>query len=1029
MRSKAPALLILVMMTMCPAFWAAGDQGRVPNENGDIFVAISGTSFSTTPLHLGDQNVALSVTVRNLRYSDGNDSTGDERLYNVTVDYKGVENAAGQQLQPAASPLVWDVQSVDNDGLGYTLGYSGEGNGSHTFSGFQFDVRGIGARPGTYNISFYIHYIVMLSWSPLETRWSAPLSEEYDNVRFDVVSNVAVGTPVAYTDNMATTPIYAGSAFQLIGIPVRTLSGALSNVSGTLSIPAASGFQPVISAGTSPDAMVGRITSTSTLYFRIDVPRSDPGVFGPANANITLTLRYVRETNWNSATITIPVGEDGLPLTFTVDYTPLLNATSVEPASLARGTEPGTVSVDLQNEGNADLVRLQVTLEAEADFSPAEYHYDGNGNRVPGPAVCVLDSLHRGENATAVFHIAVYPNAPPGVHRLGVSYSGYFYNTGKTGASSGYYPVTDALFQKLRGQMPYIEIEVVSDEAALALVSSPSPSSTVNPDGESQGISIGLGVRNDEHFDLLNAHLTILAGDQRPILNPSNSSSPSLQTVTLPRLAAGQQTYVVFESSINTSLQPGLHQITLEFDAISADSGAELSAERTFTIRIGPFGPNLQLESGSPRRLGAGMEDVVIPMTVRNFGSSALGGVRVRLACGPGTPIIDPSAPSATSMSEDIGTLGPGGTAQVDFTVDIDKAAEARTYLLGVELAGSYFGSGESFARTDNITFRVLGAPPLLVVQDLITDPAEIVPGKGFTLTITVKNVGGITARGVWAGLVGLAGTAAANTSQAGGPTGLPGEVPFSADIAVRFLGDIAAGQQVNVSFNMLSDVSAGRGRAYQQPLQLWYQDRDTASRDQQFALAVRTKAPVPPAEPAKDWTPTILLVVLIVLVVVVVAAIFRPNRPHGLHTEPRVENEYPAESGKNAAEEPATEASSQVAVAVPMQPPPPPPGYGNAVAQSLPLPPPPSQSESGQATATATRVEGGGSGGRAGPLEGYAIPGAEADQPRYSAPPQKPKTYSGKEVPMRTCPTCGNEVKVRFVKCPYCGSDLPPVA
>ena len=77
---------------------------------------------------------------------------------------------------------------------------------------------------------------------------------------------------------------------------------------------------------------------------------------------------------------------------------------------------------------------------------------------------------------------------------------------------------------------------------------------------------------------------------------------------------------------------------------------------------------------------------------------------------------------------------------------------------------------------------------------------------------------------------------------------------------------------------------------------------------------------------------------------------------------------------------------------------------------------------------ATATRVDGGTAAGRTGPLEGYAIPGAEADQPRYSAPPQKPKAYSGKEVPMRTCPTCSNEVKVRFVKCPYCGSDLPPV-
>jgi uncharacterized protein (UPF0212 family) len=63
----------------------------------------------------------------------------------------------------------------------------------------------------------------------------------------------------------------------------------------------------------------------------------------------------------------------------------------------------------------------------------------------------------------------------------------------------------------------------------------------------------------------------------------------------------------------------------------------------------------------------------------------------------------------------------------------------------------------------------------------------------------------------------------------------------------------------------------------------------------------------------------------------------------------------------------------------------------------------------------------------RPGPLENYSIPGAE-EEPRY-APPQKPKTYSGREVPMRLCPSCGNEVKMRFVKCPICGADLPPAA
>ena len=1028
MQRTAPALMVLMILTLCPLVPATADQGRL-NENGDTYVAISASSFSTSPLHLGDQNVTLSLTVRNLCSSDGNDSTGDERLYCVTVELQYVENSLGQALPPAASPLVWDVKSVDNGGNGYILGHTGEGNNSHIFSGFQFDVRGIGARPGIYNISFYIHYMKMETWNALEgPQWTAPLSEEYDNVRFEIVSNVAVGTPVAYTESMASTPLYSGAAFQQIGIPVRTLSGALSNVSGTLSVPAASGFQPVISAGTSPEAMVGRITSTSTLYFRIDVPQSDPGVFGPANANITLVLHYIRETNWDARTENIAVGEDGLPLTFTVDYTPLLNATSVAPSRLTRGTEPGTVSVDLRNEGNADMVRLTVTLEADADFSPADYHYDGNGNRVPGPAVCELDSIARGGNATAVFHIAVYPNAPPGIHRLELSYSGYFYNTGKTGASSGYYPVTDALFQQLRGQMPRIEIVVVSQQAALVLVSSPSPSSAVNPGGESRGIGIGLSVRNDEHFDLLNAHLTILAGDGTPVLDPSDSSSSSLRTVTLPRLATGQQAYVSFEASLNSSLQPGLHQLTLELDATSADSGALLSSESNFTIRSGPFGPDLQLESGTIGRIEAGTRDTVIPITVRNSGSATLGGVSLRLGCGQATPIMDPSAPYATSMLREIGALAPGGTATVEFVADVDRAALAMTHLLIVELSGNYLASGEPFTINDSIPFRVRGAPPTLVVQNLVTDPAEIVPGKAFTLSFTVMNVGGERARGVWVGLVGLAGMAAANANQTG-PSGLPGEVPFSADIAVRFIGDLDSGQQVNVSFNMLSDVSAGRGRTYQQPLQLWFQDQPASTQYEQFALAVRTKAPVPPAEPAKDWMPTILLVVLIVIVLVVVVAISMPRRPGGRHKEPGMENGFPAPTGENAQGAPLAGTPSQVAVAVPMQtPPPPPPGYSTAMAQSQPLPPPP-PSQTGQAAATATRVEGEAPAGRAGPLEGYAIPSAEADQPRYVAPPQKPKSYSGKEVPMRTCPTCGNEVKVRFVKCPYCGSDLPPVS
>ena len=93
-----------------------------------------------------------------------------------------------------------------------------------------------------------------------------------------------------------------------------------------------------------------------------------------------------------------------------------------------------------------------------------------------------------------------------------------------------------------------------------------------------------------------------------------------------------------------------------------------------------------------------------------------------------------------------------------------------------------------------------------------------------------------------------------------------------------------------------------------------------------------------------------------------------------------------------------------------------------------LPPPPPPSMVQPPVAPPVA---DGGklpeGYRPRPGPLEGYNIPGAE-QEPRYAAPPQKPKAYSGREIPMRVCPSCGNEVKMRFVKCPICGADLPPV-
>ena len=1019
MRIAVPTALIAAALLACTLLPAFAVEPRTANELGDDWAVIVASAFSTAPLHVGDQNVSLTVTIRNQRPGDADDANGDERMYCVTVEVYGVKDSSGRLLAPSASPVAWSVAGQDNAGNGFQLGRLGETNSTLVVPALWFDVKGTGAPPGTYNVTLRIGYSMMNSQTDGDL---TAFNEDEDNVRFEIVSNIAVGAPVPLDDGLTPMPLYAGARFQMLGIPVTTVSGPLDQVVASLSVPTAGALQLSAPAGISLSATLGRLSGTATLYFRVDVPTVDPGIYDGTNANITLTLQYIRQRNWNGAAASIPVGEEGLPLVFTVEYTPLLNATGASPSVIDRGTTIQNLTVSLRNEGNADLVRVTVSLDVSNYFTGGAYYYDGDGNRIPLPPELTVQSLKRGGVFSAAFPLVVFSSLPTGTHRLPVRYSGYYERAASAGSSSGLYAMSDAVFLELRGALPCVEISVRDTGARLFVDDIPATGSILNPGGESEGIPIQLGIENGERVEYRDAAITLLSGNGTILRDMAAPDARTLEPVRIGTLAPGQRLQVGFVADLDRSAAPGFQQVTARFNAVCADSNAPVVVDRGVTVRLAPFGPALSFSADSAISLGGSTRGVPVPVDIFNNGEARLTGVSARLRCGAPTPLLNPSDTSAQWLDFcQLGLVESLSSVRAVFAVDLDPNTTAQTYLVGVEVQGVYLSTGERFNTTGTFPLRVLPGPARLTVMGTTFAPEQPQAGKTFTLTVRVKNIGTGTARGVWVALGDLAGELPSGQQPVSPP-----RTPFSAEVALKYIGDLGPGDELSVAFNMLSDADAPGGRLYRQPVMLGFDGETGSPAYQTVPVTVKLKAAPAPAQSLQvDWPMLLLTLGFVVVLAILLAVLIRP--PAGRQRAP------PAAGMAGPAEENRKEEEIAVAKPVPpseqlpLPPPPPPPraepGTPQKPVQPGELPPPPPVAPpvaDGEKPPEGARP-------RPGPLDNYSIAGAEQD-PRY-APPQKPKTYSGREVPMRICPSCGNEVKMRFVKCPICGADLPPVA
>ncbi|MBM4248215.1 MAG: hypothetical protein FJ149_02015 [Euryarchaeota archaeon] len=1035
MRNAVTTALVLAALLSCAFLPAAGAPQRAANELGDDWARVSNPVFSVSPLHVGDQSVTLGMTLQNLRPGDLDAANGDERMYCVTVEVHGVLDAGGRLLPPSASPVAWTVSRLDNSGNGFTLGRLYEPSSVLAVSGLRLDVKGT-ALPGRYNVSVNFGYSMMNSQDPLDL---TSFNEQEDSIQFEILSNVVVGTPVPLDNQLRTVPLLSGASFQLIGISLRTVSGPLGQVVATLTVPPSGALQLAAPAGTTLSTSLPRLTGTATLHFRVDVPRADQGIYNETNANITLTLQYIRERNWNGSAMSIASGESGLPLVFTVDYTPLVNATDVSPSTFRRGTAVRDLTVTLGNEGNADLMRLKVSLDVSNYFTGGAYYYDGDGNRVPVPLEVEVSSLRRGGSYNAVYPMAVFASLPAGTHRLPVRYSGYFERAGDGSTSSGLYPMSDALFVQLRGELPAIEISVTDTATNLAVTPVAPSRAVLNPDGESEGVCIRLEVSNSESVAFRDASFTLLAGSGTILRDRFSAGAAALQPYRAGRLDPGETLELAFFANLDRAAAPGVHQLTLRFNATGADSNAPVSYETRFPVLVGPFGPALAFSSDPSIALGGQVRNLAVPVEIINSGGATLSGLSARLKCGSPTPLVNPSDASAAWLdARPVGIVGALETVRVVFPADLNPNATARSYDVEISLDGAYQATGERFIQGGTFALRLLPAPARLAVQGQNISPDPPRPGQSFTLTVRVQNVGGDTARGVWVAL-----GAPSARLPGGSPPDLPGS-PFSAEVAVKYIGELGPGVEVPVAFNVLSDPAAAGRRLYSEPVVLGFDGPAGTTQYVTVPVAIKLKAAqASSGDTGPDWTIVLLTLGFVALLVMLLAVLVWPpgGRARALRAEPGADGAEPQKEPMD------------IVVAKPVPPPdrmpelpdlpsPPPmqptaggrPGMAEDARRpvqpgELPPPPPPTPPSSSAPPVAPPVADGGklppGARPRPGPLEGYTTPGAE-QEPRYS-PPEKPKVYTGREVPMRNCPSCGNEVKMRFVKCPICGADLPP--
>ena len=698
------ALLVCV-----PQRAQAADGGR-QTEN---FVSVSYAGSSVMP---GDWDRELEVYIHNDK------ATTPYNLYNVSAHIGLASN------EPKSDPFIWKegVAGSGNFEDRYNLSYS---NGVYLY-GVMVDVQD-DVQVGTYNFTVTTNYQYMVTGDPVRY----PGSEE-DIVTVSIIAMFSVGTQIYHYYDSASYPpsrastLFSGETFQKVGFSVSKsgLSGRnLAETRVTATLVERSGVDYTGFTWDRKTATIMNYASYSYFFFRLSIgSEKKSGIY-----DYSVELKYTRKDSYSNSEMV--VCRETSVLSIMVDFTPLMEMTSNVAQTVAQGSTQAQFNVMLRNNGNCDLSGLKVWLDIDNYFTyTGGAYYDGYGYREYEGTEIKLPNLLKGTQNQVQFNLDVAKYIPAGEHRLPLRYSGYFYDDGSY-SYSDWKMTTDSTYSQIKGESPYIKVNVM-DQSVDVLAESSASLSLAHPE---RNVGVTVQIINKEEVQYDDVVLT-LNGFPRTnpimklLLNPMNAASGTLQQVSVLSLPASSSIYATFYGDVSTAAKPGSYELDLNFTATDHNTRQTVSKTLTVPVRLMPGPPSLEMTpTFDPPQVKAG-RSFSLEVQLANTGQDAARDVTVELLAPSGASsgilvtgelaevyamegMLCPL--SVANSHAALGDIEPAAGKGCNYTVTVDRnIAKGTAYPLTIRVSWKDL-DGNGYNSTTEISLAAQGSPPQKAAQ------------------------------------------------------------------------------------------------------------------------------------------------------------------------------------------------------------------------------------------------------------------------------------------------------------------------
>ena len=159
------------------------------------------------------------------------------------------------------------------------------------------------------------------------------------------------------------------------------------------------------------------------------------------------------------------------------------------------------------------------------------------------------------------------------------------------------------------------------------------------------------------------------------------------------------------------------------------------------------------------------------------------------------------------------------------YRLSVADATSAGTYDIRMQYSRD---DGDHWIKTDPFKVRVDTREPIVAIQEVSTEPAQVPPGEQIDMTIEIQNMAGIFVNDLQVNL-GL--TPNAETGQA---------IPFSpvGSSNEKVIETLRANEMREISFSLVADPDAQPG-VYKIPISMMYKDENAASYQREGVITV----------------------------------------------------------------------------------------------------------------------------------------------------------------------------------------------